>query len=186
MIEQLENFVSAGQQAQEAVDMLTTPETLHCAICTRAIPEARAMRQTATCSEKCKDRLDTIRANQRRNRKCTHCLHPSTPHERALFRKWREANGDLKVADSAPRDRSLASKQLLREGLQSALHHLRLQADRLASQIASEALQTDLKAYYGGYETRAEAQKALETLRARVHYFESVVDKQASSNKLTA
>src|ERR1700678_2553460 len=55
---------------------------LHCMICLQPLSETRSRRATSTCSEKCKDRLDALRAEQRCSRKCPHCLHPSTPEER--------------------------------------------------------------------------------------------------------
>lgn len=69
---------------------------IFCTICTSQIPSPRDTRQTSTCSETCKNRLDAIRAEQRRSRKCTHCLSPSTPEERELFREWRASRGDVK------------------------------------------------------------------------------------------
>ena len=76
-------------------------QTLHCTVCAKVIPETRATRQTATCSEKCKDRLDTIRKLQRQNRKCAYCLHPSSAEERELYRVWRAERGEIARAVSA-------------------------------------------------------------------------------------
>jgi predicted nucleic acid-binding Zn ribbon protein len=45
-------------------------ETLHCIICQSRIDPVRARRQTSTCSEKCKNRLDVIRAHQRATTRC--------------------------------------------------------------------------------------------------------------------
>jgi predicted nucleic acid-binding Zn ribbon protein len=71
-------------------------DILFCTICNGRIPEGRMTRQTATCSEPCKDKLDAMRARQRANRKCPHCLHPSSPEEREEFRLWRIDRRDVK------------------------------------------------------------------------------------------
>ena len=114
---------------------MAKPRTLHCTICTRAIPEGRDRRQTATCSETCKNRLDEIRAQQRADRRCPACLHPSSPEERDEFRLWRaqrarnapgEAGRSLDVRSPVrePRDGSTASRRALASGLRQALKAL--------------------------------------------------------------
>lgn len=104
------------------------PETieiapLHCTVCREPIPASRAQRQTATCSEKCKDKLDAIRARQRAARKCSVCLHPSTPEERELFREWRASRGDISTAVRQERDGS-PDKKTLRAALREAVDAL--------------------------------------------------------------
>lgn len=103
-------------------DILKAPEdALYCAICRALIPEKRRTRNTATCSEKCKNKLDTIRANQRKARKCPHCLHPATPEEREAFRIWRAERGDIRSANQVKRDSTLMPKNEMREGLKTAV-----------------------------------------------------------------
>lgn len=116
---------------------------LFCTICQEPIPPGRDQRQTATCSEKCKNRLDTIRANQRERRKCPHCLKPSTPDERQEFREWRASRGDLKRgATKGTVDRSGgARKQALLLTLKAVLPLLVAEHDRILAELPSNALQ---------------------------------------------
>lgn len=125
--------------AAEDLAPATAPDagTLHCIICQAPIPEARARRQTATCSEKCKNRLDTIRAHQRAAKRCPACLVPSTPAEREAFRAWRADRGDIKSSTLVKRDTSLPAKQEMRAAMLQAITALKSERDRLA-----EALQT--------------------------------------------
>ena len=102
---------------------------LHCTICRAPIEEKRARRQTATCGEPCKDRLDAVRKEQRRNTKCPSCLHPSSPEEREEFRLWRATRGDLRTAEFVPRDKSTAYKSELTKALRAAVALLEGQLD---------------------------------------------------------
>jgi predicted nucleic acid-binding Zn ribbon protein len=98
----------------------TTESQLHCTVCQKPISAERASRQSTVCGEKCKNKLAAIRAEQRRGRKCTVCLHPSTPEERELFRAWRAERGDITRAVPLSRDRSLPNKNILRKALREA------------------------------------------------------------------
>jgi predicted nucleic acid-binding Zn ribbon protein len=122
---------------------LPASEGLFCTICTDPIPSGRDQRQTATCSEKCKNRLDAIRAAQRAARKCSHCLHPSTPEERASWREWRASRGDLKRgATKGTVDRSGGpTKQELAVALRGVLPLLVAFGDRMATEDPSSVLQ---------------------------------------------
>ena len=142
--------------------------TLHCTICTDPIEEKRARRNTATCSEACKDRLDFIRAKQRESKRCPHCLSPSTPEEREEFRIWRsqrpKTEGDrlaLKAPDKHGRDTTLEPKQkmlrVLRAGVKLAkAHRLELYTSYLISgaeqkldNIEDERVRDDLSSIEG-------------------------------------
>lgn len=206
----IENFVEAGQRAQAAVDAqlavphaeaesglseraigepldglpANSPETLFCQICQQPIAEPRAQRQTSTCSEKCKNRLDTIRANQRRVRKCPYCLHPGTPSEREEFRKWRESRGDSKVAFQ-PRDRTGTTKHDLRDAVKSATGHLEHVNDLLAFLAADPAMQTLLKRLPKGFRSREDIEKRLGRVRSRVQDFKALIDNEAEPTKLS-
>jgi len=99
-------------------------DPIFCTVCTNQIEPKRARRQTATCSEKCKDKLDAIRARQRDDRRCPHCLHPSTPGERAHYRKWRVACGDVQTVDQVKRTGELPFKRDLMKALKGSLRLL--------------------------------------------------------------
>lgn len=126
--------------AAEDLAPATAPDagTLHCIICQAPIPEARARRQTATCSEKCKNRLDTIRAHQRAAKRCPACLVPSTPAEREAFRAWRADRGDIKSSTLVKRDTSLPAKQEMRAAMLQAITALKSERDRLAEALHPE------------------------------------------------
>jgi predicted nucleic acid-binding Zn ribbon protein len=113
-------------------------ETLHCIICQSRIDPVRARRQTSTCSEKCKNRLDVIRAHQRATKRCPYCLNPSTPEERASFRVWRAERGDLRSATKVKRDFTLPSKTDMRHVMQRAINALTEERDRLTAALAPE------------------------------------------------
>lgn len=106
-------------------------ETLHCTVCQSAIPESRATRITATCSEKCKNRLDQIRIHQRQARKCPACLHPATPEEREAYRIWRAERGDIKTALKQNREYGGPNKREMRQALRDAARAIRILLERL-------------------------------------------------------
>lgn len=142
------NSPSEPQERQEeAAQAPQEPsEILHCTICQKVIPETRARRQTSTCSEKCKNRLDVIRAHQRAAKRCPSCLSPSTPEERESYRLWRVDRGDLRSAGQIKRDRTLPSKTDMRHALQRAIYALTEQRDTLQAQLeASNALETKIE-----------------------------------------
>src|SRR4051794_39713887 len=105
------------------------PDAMYCQICTKLIDKKRAARATSVCSEKCKNKLDGIRARQRANRKCHACLHPSSPAERAEFRQWRFERGDIKSATLIVRDYSLPEKTSMANMLKSTKLFLEHEAD---------------------------------------------------------
>lgn len=187
----IENFVAAGQAAQAAVDEAVaeatedTADALFCTICQDPIPEGRATRQTATCSEKCKNKLDTIRANQRKARKCPYCLHPATPEEREEFRLWRQNRGDRKVAFE-PRERTGATKHQLRDALKAATRHLSRFDDLLGHLIATPALEGFLGHFPRGLKSREDLTNRLERVRLGVREINELVDNRPNSNKLSA
>jgi hypothetical protein len=87
-----EDGIIDGKQPEPAADS----DEIYCVVCKHPIPGFRARRQTATCSEKCKNKLDVIRERQRAAKKCPACLHPSTPEEREEYRIWRAERGDIR------------------------------------------------------------------------------------------
>lgn len=95
--------------------------TRYCMICREPLSEARSRRPTSTCSEPCKDRMDAQQLEQRRLRKCPHCLHPSTPEEREEFRVWRASRGDVRGLAIVKREAGGAPKHLLRRALREAV-----------------------------------------------------------------
>lgn len=118
------------------VDKLTeaAEDVIFCVICQDPIPEARARRQTSTCSEKCKNKLDAIRDRQRAARKCPLCLHPSTPEERAEFRLWRAQRGDVRTSDR----RAPGDKRDMERTLRRAIKALSGEKDRLKAQLDAQ------------------------------------------------
>lgn len=122
-------------------------DEMFCQICTQPIPEKRRTRATSVCSEKCKDKLDAIRARQRAVRKCTLCLHPSTPEERAEFRQWRYERGDLKSAKVIVRDYTMANKTDLVNRLKSVRLLLQHELDLITGPNVRETVEdTELAA----------------------------------------
>ena len=103
---------------------------VHCCICTAELSETRARRQTSVCSEKCKNKLDSLRAEQRANRKCPHCLHPSTPELRRKFRLFAKQIGDVKTDEPVRRDTTWPPKNELRVALKRALDFLKVERVR--------------------------------------------------------
>lgn len=100
---------------------------LRCIVCSAAIDEKRARRGSHVCGEKCKNRLDYVIAEFRRERKCPHCLSPSTPEEREEFRIWRTerprgdgARSTLRSVEKVSRDRQLAHKHALLRALKAS------------------------------------------------------------------
>jgi endogenous inhibitor of DNA gyrase (YacG/DUF329 family) len=136
-------------------------ETLHCTICANPIPEPRARRQTATCSEKCKNRLDTVRQHQREARKCPACLNPSTPEERTLFRAWRAHQGQISLIQ-VKRDRTLPNKEDMALALKRAARELGELKNTLVEQLAGNHVGTKIEALQNGSKERKQAEARLE------------------------
>lgn len=160
-----ENRAHAPETAAEPEAAPEDLETLHCTICGSPIPEARSRRQTATCSEKCKNRLDVIRAHQRAAKKCPACLHPSTPQEREQFRIWRAERGDLRSKDQVKRDRTLPAKSDMRDAMKRAINALTDERDSLQAALNPEnVLETKLGRLHVGFteEGRKQAEAKLE------------------------
>lgn len=117
---------------------LEESQTLHCTICQEPIPDARARRQTSTCSEKCKNRLDAIRAHQRASKRCPYCLHPSTPEEREAFRLWRVERGEVRSANKYNRDAALPPRQAMVRILRKAILAIAEERDRVKAHLEAE------------------------------------------------
>jgi predicted nucleic acid-binding Zn ribbon protein len=173
------------QQEQEgALDAQqeATEETLHCTICQAAIDPVRARRQTSTCSEKCKNRLDVIRAHQRATKRCPYCLNPSTPEERAAFRVWRAERGDLRSATKVKRDFTLPSKTDMRFVMMRAIHALTEERDRLTAALdPNNVLGTKTEAMAGGLSDKQRKQAAarLETVTTLIRDCEASIAPKA-------
>jgi ribosomal protein L37AE/L43A len=73
-----------------------------------------------------------VRIEQRRSRKCPHCLHPSSPEEREQFRIWRVEKGDIRSADPVKRDKSTANRRDLERALKAAVRLLEDERDLIA------------------------------------------------------
>lgn len=71
------------------------PETLlrrfktFCVLDRRRIPRKRQRRNAVTCTRDCQKQLTKLRKLARDHRQCSHCGRPSSPGERAEFRRWR-------------------------------------------------------------------------------------------------
>lgn len=142
--EMQEAFVPDSGSLAEALGLTDDSDALFCVVCTNPIPEGRNRRQTATCSEKCKNRLDTIRAHQKASKRCPACLHPSTPEERAEFRAWRAQRGDIRSPEIIKRDTILPNKGKMKEAMQRAINALQSEADRITAELAPQEPQEEL------------------------------------------
>lgn len=156
--------INAGYDTAESDQ---ADESLYCVICRKQIDPKRATRPTATCSEVCKNRLDTIKANQRKARKCPHCLHPSTPEEREQFRLWRADRGEVRSTAPTQRDRTLPNKNLLMRALKSAVTQAKHWEEELRATLDTAEDE----------EARANLAAKLEKLSDRVQDWRSLVDK---------
>lgn len=136
-VAQQEAAASNPEDSGSSPELAPKIPSLYCTICQQAIPAERARRQTATCTEGCKNKLDAVRMEQRRSRKCAYCLHPATPEERELFRVWRAERGDVRSADPVKRDKATASKRDLERTLKACVVMLEVARDEIA---ASETL----------------------------------------------
>lgn len=75
-----------------------------CVVCTNTVPEKRARgRSKDTCSPPCHAVLRLYRKFVIRTSKCLACYQPSTPEERAEFKRWRQARGDLRLKPGNPK-----------------------------------------------------------------------------------
>lgn len=164
MIEELEMEKAGTQQP--------TATILHCMVCLEPLSETRSRRPTSTCSEPCKDRLDTLRAEQRRSRKCPHCLHPSTPEEREEFRRWRASRGDVRGVEIVKREAGGAPKHLLRKALREAVGVLRGELDRILDSECTKSLEGKAERF-----TLSEiATPRVEKLEEQIGRFEKLID----------
>lgn len=153
------------------------PDAMFCQICTQPIPEKRKTRATSVCSEKCKNKLDGIRARQRATRKCHACLHPSTPEERAEFRQWRANRGDLKSAKIIVRDYTLPEKTEMANQLKSV--KLMLEHERDAAQLSLQMLEVGpLEGIPGGKENALALQAKIEKFSAKIRDLSYLVDRR--------
>ena len=164
------------QEITEGVDF-----EIRCSVCTRPIPAPRCYRNTQTCSEGCKDKLDAKRERQRAQKRCAACLHPSTPEERQDFRLWRADRasrlgaGRTELDKISPvkqtRDHTLANKRDLVAALKSAIRIAEQAAaqilDGCASQNDPATLKDQPRAHY-------------EELMAAAARFRKLVDKKAT------
>lgn len=136
-------------------DQKPATQPLFCTICGGEIAEPRRQRQTATCSEVCKNRLDLVRGAQRAKRKCPKCLHPSSPQERELFRRWRASRGDVKEIAPIPRDRAMPWKRDLQRGLKASLavieHLMNLAPHASASEAEKAKSEVAIQAQIAGW-----------------------------------
>ncbi len=153
----------------------TESDKLLCTICGSQIPEGRDRRQTATCSEPCKDKLDGIRARQRASRRCTHCLHPSTPAQREDFRLWQAERGMIKNAELIPRDHSGPTKRALKDAIRGARETLKATLALCTVELPEDAMQRIAKRLTA-HQGKRLGQLAL---TAQIELLEDLVDKRA-------
>lgn len=66
-----------------------------CVVCRNPLLRERTTHNRETCSAECTDIWRQYCADLAASRHCPSCWHPSTPEERAEFREWRKARGDL-------------------------------------------------------------------------------------------
>jgi len=87
---------------------------LRCVMCTAEVPDSRSRRRKDTCSVECYEKLRQWRKYLLSTRKCISCLAPYTEKQREEFRRWRQAEGSLRVTKGRP---PLAIEAKLREAL---------------------------------------------------------------------
>jgi hypothetical protein len=100
-----------------------TPEelsqlVLRCVVCTGPVPDARSRRRKDTCSVECYDKLKQWRKHLQATRKCPSCLAPYTEKQRAEFRRWRQAEGSLRVTKGRP---PISRERRLEDAIRAAL-----------------------------------------------------------------
>ena len=68
-----------------------------CVVCRSPVPAARAhSRSRETCSAACALYWRQYHRYVLMQTRCPSCYHPSTPEERADFKRWRKSRGDLR------------------------------------------------------------------------------------------
>jgi ribosomal protein S26 len=63
--------------------------TLHCVMCGGDIPADRAARKFVTCSPECSEERERWAKARHDATHCRYCMKPSTPEERAAFKRFR-------------------------------------------------------------------------------------------------
>ncbi len=71
-------------------------EKFHCVVCAEAIPPARVLKKSVTCSNAHGNILKNERRRRRDMERCRYCNRPSTPEERAEFAAWRKTQPQAK------------------------------------------------------------------------------------------
>ena len=83
----------------------------HCIVCTKPVPENRARgRSKDTCSPPCHAVRQLYRKFVIQTSKCLACYHPASPAERAEFKEWRKARGDLRRTLGTPRRKPVTTE----------------------------------------------------------------------------
>ena len=156
--------------------------TLYCCICTQPIPDKRATRQTSTCSEKCKNKLDAVRADQRRDRKCPFCLHPSTPEERLLFRAFMVSLGKRRseVVTTRERTPNETPRHLLRKALREAMSLLEANLDHFPALDSGNAVETIPEAKGAGLKERVSREMLVE----KIKQFKMLIDTKGGKQSM--
>ena len=79
--------------------------TRHCVVCTKPIPD-KARRDVVTCSKECVKIRRKVMIAMLDAVRCKYCQRPSTPEERARYRRWRlaEAAEEKRLAAEAVGD----------------------------------------------------------------------------------
>lgn len=62
---------------------------LYCTIDRKRIPLERILRRSSTCCKDCQKSLRDFRLAIIESRKCLHCYKPSSPADRALYRRFK-------------------------------------------------------------------------------------------------
>lgn len=86
---------------------------MHCVICTRPLPEDRIAKGAITCRPAEKDcaKIHKMARRARRDmRSCRHCYRPSTPEQRADFKRWMRERGMVKRGRPAKKEKKQHAK----------------------------------------------------------------------------
>jgi hypothetical protein len=150
---------------------------LFCMVCQAPLSESRARRpQTSVCSERCKNKLDTERARQRQQKKCPHCLAPSTPEERLEFRAFRKSRGDVKNDVPQKRDTAWPPRTLLQTTLRAATRDLEALVTLIPVEAPEDGVETIAE---GSAQPTILIAKAAE-VRSRIEPYKKFLDTKAA------
>ena len=77
--------------------------SLHCSVCTKVIErEGRSGSPPVVCSDECHKERRKILRSREDQKYCRYCSRPSTPAQRAAFRRWEKAWDIAQTVEQLP------------------------------------------------------------------------------------